>query len=237
MKPIYIPKGRALEYGDYALNIFDTCNHGCNYPCYARLMYERWHGKGSFDKEPEGRPGLIPALERQLATGAYAGKLIHLCFSCDPYPAPPVDTSITREVILRLKDAGCRVQILTKGGYRAQRDLDLLGVGDWFGITVTGGDEIELNVAPSYQRMKTLFDAAQRGISTWVSCEPVIDELAVYSLLAHCDYIDLFRIGKLNYAPSAIDWPAFGRECERLAKKYDRNIYLKNELRIAMGEA
>lgn len=29
MKPIYIPKGAAKEYGDYAINIYTGCPHGC----------------------------------------------------------------------------------------------------------------------------------------------------------------------------------------------------------------
>ena len=30
-KIIYTPKGRAGEYGKYAVNLFDGCSHGCNY--------------------------------------------------------------------------------------------------------------------------------------------------------------------------------------------------------------
>ena len=31
MKPIYEPKGKAKEYGDYALNIYTGCPHSCYY--------------------------------------------------------------------------------------------------------------------------------------------------------------------------------------------------------------
>ena len=31
MKPIYEPKGKAKEYGDYALNIYTGCPHRCYY--------------------------------------------------------------------------------------------------------------------------------------------------------------------------------------------------------------
>lgn len=34
MKPIYEPKGKAKEYGDYALNIYTGCPHRCYY-CFA----------------------------------------------------------------------------------------------------------------------------------------------------------------------------------------------------------
>ena len=34
MKPIYVPKGAAKEYGDYAINIYTGCSHSCYY-CFA----------------------------------------------------------------------------------------------------------------------------------------------------------------------------------------------------------
>ncbi len=40
IKPIYAPKGRALEYGELALNIYTGCPHRCSY-CYAPLALKR----------------------------------------------------------------------------------------------------------------------------------------------------------------------------------------------------
>ena len=34
MKPIYEPKGKAKEYGDYAINIYTGCPHKCFY-CFS----------------------------------------------------------------------------------------------------------------------------------------------------------------------------------------------------------
>lgn len=31
MKPLYVPKGKAKEYGDYAVNIYTGCPHRCYY--------------------------------------------------------------------------------------------------------------------------------------------------------------------------------------------------------------
>ena len=41
MQAIYKPKGRALEYAPdgLALNIYDSCPHGCTY-CFARAKLE-----------------------------------------------------------------------------------------------------------------------------------------------------------------------------------------------------
>ena len=40
MKPIYVPKGKAKEYGDYALNIYTGCPHRCYY-CFAPSVLHR----------------------------------------------------------------------------------------------------------------------------------------------------------------------------------------------------
>lgn len=167
--PIYKPKGKAGEYGDYAINIYDSCNHGCSY-CYARPMAARF-GKPWGDT-PKPREGIVEATQRQLASGGIKNKLIHLCFTCDPYPAD-VDTSVTREIIRAIKDSGNHVQILTKGGKRAERDFDLLDENDWFGVTLTAYGEgnivYEPYAAPYLDRVQSLFDAHNRGIKTWVS--------------------------------------------------------------------
>lgn len=230
MKPIYKPKGRAGEYGDYAVNIYTGCNHGCVY-CYAAKNAHRW---GKDFTHVEARPGIVEAVKRQLQAEKLTGKLIHLCFTCDPYPAPPVDTIATREVIKAIKDSGNNVQILTKGGFRAERDFDLLGLQDWFGVTVTGYSGHEPGAASVVDRINTLRFAKSQNINTWISFEPVYTSKMVYEGIKCADYIDLFKIGKLNYYPSDINWDEFGRMCEALCKEYGRNYYIKEDLRRKM---
>jgi DNA repair photolyase len=38
MKPLYVPKGKAKEYGDYAVNIYTGCPHRCYY-CFAPNVF------------------------------------------------------------------------------------------------------------------------------------------------------------------------------------------------------
>lgn len=232
MNPIYKPKGRAGEYGDYAINIYNSCNHGCTY-CYARDMAARFGKPWTGQVKP--REGIVEAVERQIARTGTMGQLIHLCFTCDPYPAD-VDTSVTREVIKAIKQSGNHVQILTKGGTRATRDFDLLDGNDWFGVTITGAIEGEPNAASLSERMLNVMEAKDAGVNTWVSCEPVLNPLSIYVMIAGnwADYVDLFKIGKLNHRPSDIDWGKFGRECERLCIEYGRNYYIKDDLRSEM---
>jgi DNA repair photolyase len=233
--PIYKPKGRALEYGALACNIYNGCNHGCTY-CFARKMSERYTPQGkpcAFD-EPKLREGIVEAVVHQLNRGKIKNETIHLCFSCDPYPVL-VDTSATREVIKAIKDSGNHVQLLTKAGSRAMRDIDLLDGDDWFGVTISGFDiTAEPNAEPPEERLTSLEIAKLLGVKTWVSCEPVLFEEDIYNLIERANYIDLFKIGKLNYEPSDINWGEFGRKCEWLCKLYSRKYYIKEDLRNEM---
>jgi len=232
-KPIYEPKGRANEYGSLAINIYDGCNHGCYY-CYAPNVVKQ--NRETFAKVGH-RLMLVESVKRQLEREKITGQLIHLCFTCDPYPAE-VDTTPTREVIKAIKAAGNNVQILTKGGERAERDFDLLGSGDWFGVTYTGlingvgcKNKEEPNAAPDDERLMSLIRAKWSGISTWLSCEPVLDTDGIYTTLQYgMSFIDLFRIGKLNYHASVIDWATFGAKCIELCQKHGRNYYIKEDL-------
>lgn len=74
------------------------------------------------------------------------------------------------------------------------------------------------------------------GLSTWVSFEPVIDPEAVYRLIdATRDFVDLYKVGRLNYHKHAatIDWPAFRDEVVAILEAAGKKYYLKEDLRNA----
>lgn len=238
MNPIYKPTGRAGEYSEYALNIYLTCPHRCTY-CYApktlHMKPEQYFTFGG------PRPRLIDALKAQIEREGITGKLIHIPFLGDAYPKGH-DSSITREVIKILKTTGNHVQILTKNGKDAQRDFDLLDSEDWFGVSWAGyTDESYFNAPPSepgagspVERLEALHKAHYLGINTWVSCEPVLDAEGIFRLIKNPDYIDMYKIGKLNYHPSDINWHDFGHEAERLCIEHGRHYYIKTDLRKEM---
>lgn len=235
MKPIYIPKGKAKEYGDYALNIYTGCPHECYY-CFAPSILRR--EKDVFHKCVEPRASIVEETKRQLDREKITGKLIHLCFTCDPYPIG-VDSTATREIIKAIKDSGNNVQILTKGDGR--RDFDLLDENDWYGITISCNTDKQILAEPKtlnpLARLCVLGEAKDRGIKTWVSFEPVIDDKAVL----HCirEYHTLFdkvKIGKLNYHPSEINWKQFGIEAENLCRSLGIDYYIKDSLRKEMED-
>ena len=226
MKPIYEPKGAAKEYGDLALNIYTGCPHRCYY-CFAPSVLRRDREKFHSDVRP--RENIIEETRKQLERERITGKLIHLCFTCDPYPTG-YDTTPTREVIKSLKEYGNHVQILTKGD--GSRDFDLLDGNDWYGITLDGKTVVSAGCPPIFQIRR----AKARGIKTWVSFEPVLDDVRVLWLIeAMAPIVDKVKIGKLNYHPSDIDWAKFSHDAEALCQQLGLNYYIKDSLRAEMG--
>lgn len=225
MKPIYEPKGKAKEYGDLALNIYTGCPHRCFY-CFTPSVLRRDREKFHSDVRP--RENIVEETRKQLEREGITGKLIHLCFTCDPYPTG-YDTTPTREIIKLLKEYGNHVQILTKGD--GTRDFDLLDDEDWYGITIDGNKVISAGCPPVFQIRR----AKERGIKTWVSFEPVLDtERVLFLIEAMAPTMDKVKIGKLNYHPSDIDWKKFGNDAEALCKRLGLDYYIKDSLRAEM---
>ena len=81
--PIYVPKGKAKEYGDFALNIYTGCPHRCYY-CFAPGVLHK--EKERFHSAVEPRPGIVEEVRKQLHKEPIYDKTVHLCFTCDPYP-------------------------------------------------------------------------------------------------------------------------------------------------------
>lgn len=225
MKPIYVPKGKAKEYGDYALNIYTGCPHRCFY-CFAPNVLHK--SREEFHTNVQPRVGIVEATKQQLEKEKITGKLIHLCFTCDPYPTG-YDTTPTREIIKAIKESGNNVQILTKGDGR--RDFDLLGENDWYGITLDG---IGHGTSLWCKRIKSIAKAHERGIKTWISFEPVTDEGVFYAEMYEALWVDKVKIGKLNYHNSDINWAEFGRKAEKLCKQLGIDYYIKESLRAEM---
>lgn len=231
MKPIYEPKGKAKEYGDLALNIFTGCTHRCFY-CFAPNVLHR--EKEKFHCEVKPRDNIVEETIKQLQKENITDKLIHLCFTCDPFPRDYNDHSVTRNIIFALKQSGNYVQILTKNGIDCVNVFDLLDDKDWFGVTLDGTDDNPF-VTTEEDRMNALYEAHLRGIKTWVSFEPVVKPDRVLDLIKFVSpYVNKIKIGKLNYYPSDIDWKRFGNEAEELCKELGIDYYIKESLREEM---
>ncbi len=233
MKPIYTPSGKAKEYADLALNIYTGCPHRCFY-CFAPGVLHRT--REEFHSHVEPRKNIVEETRKQIEREGITGQTINLCFTCDPYPMG-YDTSVTREIIKVLKESGNHVQILTKGD--GSRDFDLLDGGDWYGVTVSCWDGMAAEEEPDAirpsRRVEIAAAAKERGIKTWVSFEPVLDDGLILRTIFSTKFIfDRVKIGKLNYWPSDINWAEFGRQAEALCQELGLDYTIKQGLREEM---
>ena len=226
--PIYKPKGAAGEYAEdgFALNIYDGCPHACAY-CYVPNVLHK--DRAQFHASVTPRPNIVEEVRKQLHKEPITGKTIFLCFTCDPFPSG-YDHTPTLEIIKLLKEHGNHVQILTKGD--GSDALDLLDENDWYGVTLDGSEDG--NVAVS--RLETLRLAKTKGINTWISFEPVLNNVRVisYIVLAKYYFVDRVKIGKLNYRQTDIDWKQFGIEAEAICQRIGLDYYIKDSLRKEM---
>lgn len=199
--------------------------YGCvAHNCFAPNVLHR--DRKVFHTEVKPRENIIEETKHYIESTGLTGKLVHLCFTCDPYPTG-YDTAPTREIIKLLKDSGNHVQILTKGD--GSGDFDLLDENDWYGITLDGSEGI------ACKRVEKLLAAHNRGIKTWVSFEPVVNaETVLAQIETVAPFTDKVKIGKLNYHKSDINWKEFGEKAEALCKKLGLNYYIKDALRKEM---
>lgn len=243
IRTIYQPNGKAREYGEYALNIYNGCTHNCAY-CYAPQVLKQQ--KNDFHSKYEKRLNIVEETEKWLDKHSeIKGKHIFLCFTTDPFCCNE-DISSTVKIIKAIHKSGNYVQILTKG-YIPIETCYLLDSNDIFGTTISCGNEkakeIEPNaLSPSSRILQLIAIKNVVGCKTFVSCEPVLETETIYDLIKSNTgkYIDEFKFGKLNYHKLSefgcpeINWGEFGLNCEKLCKQYHRNYYIKDSLKKEM---
>jgi DNA repair photolyase len=228
---IYRPKGRAQEYSLLAINHYRGCGHGCEY-CYGPDVTRN----KDFFIEQSVRNDVLGQLRKEAPKFAGTDERVLLCFSCDPYQPLDAQTRTTQEVIKILREFDIPFQVLTKGGTWAVRDFKEYGPHDAFGTTLTFLDDKqsrkhEPHAALPQDRFDAIKAAKNAGIETFVSLEPVIDEKQSLEIIRRThEFVDLFRIGKLNHKTSDIDWRKFGQEALKLCREFETDYYIKHDL-------
>lgn len=236
MKTIYEPRGRAREYSPLALNVYNQCDHHCRY-CYIPIIQKKYgHGIPSSSRVYP-RQNILAELRKEAKRYSF-GKQVLLCFMGDPYCRADVEYKTTRNALGILLKNQVTVAILTKGGKRCLRDLDLFRQFDVVkvGATLTLVNDTdslkwEPYAALPKDRMETLKKLKENGIKTWVSFEPVIDVKQTLQLIdmTH-EFIDQYKVGKLNHYDSHIDWRDFGIKAIQKLNSYGKKFYVKKDL-------
>jgi DNA repair photolyase len=233
---IYAPAGQAGEYAPLATNPYRGCGHGCSY-CYVPQVLKI--DRKEFDAGATPRENFLSNLIKDARKYREAGitEQVMMCFTTDPYHRG--DTSITRTSIEILKEHGLGICILTKGGSRALRDIDLFRPNqDAFASTLTSLDDKfslrwERNAALPSDRISTLKKFHDTGIFTWVSLEPTLNVESSLQIVkeTHC-FVDLFKIGRVNYLPmtKTTDWKDYTLHMVDLCQKLNIKHYIKKEL-------
>lgn len=242
MAVIYEPKGMAREYAPLACNLYRGCLHGCRY-CYAPgCLFMR---PEEFWARSTRRPGVLQELAKDARKHANGDLPVLFCFTSDAYQ--PNEDGTTRAALEIMRDARCQFQVLTKGGTRAVRDIDVfaaMGCAPHVGPTAFGTTllfthddarrEWEPNAAPVADRIDAIRSYHAAGIRTWVSIEPVIDPAQAVRLVETLSpWVDEWRVGKLNHHPHAktVDWKRFATDVHASLEASGRDYMIKDALR------
>lgn len=233
---IYPPRGQAGEYSALAANPYRGCGHRCAY-CYVPRVTKQ--DRSEFNAGAVDRANYLVQLRKDAIKYRAAGLRgqVMISFTSDPYH--PGDSALTRQSFEVLIEHGLSICALTKGGTRALRDLDLFRSDrDAFASTLTSLDDRfsqkwEGGAALPGDRIAALKAFHERGIFTWVSLEPTIDVEASLSIVdATHEFVDLFKIGRVNYLPitKTADWKDYTLRMLDKVQALGVKYYFKKDL-------
>lgn len=198
-----------VEYGDYTLNHVQGCSHGCRYPCYAYMLAKRFGKVKTYEEwiTPEIAENAMEILDKEIPKFKDKIKILHLCFTTDPFMYGHKDIcDLSVEILKKANDAEIRCSVLTKGILPAE--LADLPMDNEYGITVVSLDQNFINqyepgAAPIQERIAALRQLSARGCKTWVSIEPYptpnIIEQNLHEILESVGFVDKIIFGRLHY--------------------------------------
>jgi len=237
LRVIYEPRGRAREYSQFAINLYNGCAMGCDY-CYVPSVLKK--KKVDFHKSSEYRKDILKKLERDLQDMQKMGlskKLVMFSFTSDVYQLDDNFSILTREALKLFNKYNQPFHILTKGGLKAVRDFDLYKKNDWFACSLTFFDKekslkIEPLAAIPEERIEALKIAKEKGIKTWVSFEPILEAEETLKLYETTkDLVDFYKVGKISRYKVNVNWDSFANEIVDRLEKDKKFFFVKCDLR------
>jgi len=244
-----------VEYGNFTINHILGCSHGCNYPCYARMLAIRYGKIKNYEDwlHPRIVSNALELLDKEIPKYKKEIEFVHLSFTTDPFMYDPVNKRVypqikelTLKIIEKLNKNGIKVTVLTKGIFPKELvNFDKFSKENEYGITLVSLNKefkkkFEPYSAPFSDRINSLKFLHNKGLKTWVSIEPYPtpnldpDAYNIEKLLNKIKFVDKIIFGKLNYNVESNKFESneeFYRECVRkviaFCKKHGIKYHIK----------
>jgi len=196
-----------LPEGDFVINPYVGCMHGCKY-CYARFM-KRFTGHtepwGSFVDVKINALDLIPK-----DTNKYRGKSITISSVTDPYQPIERKYKITRKILERLIPLQPNLDLITKSDL-VVRDIDLFKQFKNCMVTLSFSitneklrKQVELLSSPAKQKINALKELHKAKIPTALFISPVFPQITDWIKIINetQSFVDEYWFENLNLYPS-----------------------------------
>lgn len=223
-----------LPDGDFVINPYVGCMHGCKY-CYARFM-KRFTGHsepwGSFVDIKINAPDLIPK-----DTNKYREKSITISSVTDPYQPIEGKYKLTRKILERLIPLQPHLDLITKSDL-VVRDIDLLKQFKNCIVTLSFSitdeklrKQIEVLSSSAEQKINALKEIHNAKIPTALFISPIFPQITDWEKITNNtkSFVGEYWFENLNLYPSIkSDIFRFLRKNRpELVEKY-KKIYSKN---------
>ena len=196
-----------LPEGDFVINPYVGCMHGCKY-CYARFM-KRFTGHtepwGSFVDIKFNAPDLIPK-----GTNKYRDKSITISSVTDPYQPIERKYKITRKILERLIPLQPNLDLITKSDL-VVRDIDLFKQFKNCMVTLSFSitdeklrKQVELLSSPAEQKINALKELHKAKIPTALFISPIFPQITDWEKIINQtkSFVDEYWFENLNLYPS-----------------------------------
>lgn len=182
-----------LPVGDYSVNPYIGCTHGCKY-CYASFM-KRFTGH----TEPWGDFLDVKYWPEIKNPQRYEGKELFIGSVTDPYLPQEEVYERTRDLLLQLKDSGAKISIATKSDL-ILRDIELIksfpqARVSWSINTLDEDFQMDMDYAPAIgRRLKAMETFHRAGIRATCFISPIFPgitdvEAIIERVKEHCNLI------------------------------------------------
>lgn len=227
----YVTKSN-LPSSDYVINPYVGCPHGCKY-CYASFMK-----RFTNHEEPWGEFIDIKRCEKEIDIKKLAGKRVFMSSVTDCYNELEEKYKITRNILNRLVECDCELNISTKSSL-ILRDFDLLKRMNNLCVSLSINTLDEKfkndmdNASSISSRLNTLKELHENGIKTVLFMSPIFPYITdcIGIIEKSKDYVDEYWFENLNLrGPYKKDILDYIKSNYDLYYKDYINIYVNNDM-------